>query len=157
LLAADTQGRFALPPDDSVTLIIAAHPSGYAEASPSVLAAESVLRLQRWGRLEGKYVTNGKPAAGRSLLFACKHGDFRTVSSDSAAYEVKTDESGAFTFPQVPPGSHKLVELVPHTEPSGAMAWSHAPLTAVTVRAAETTTITVGGTNNPPASDIAFE
>lgn len=144
LLATDAQGRFAFPPDEAVTLIIAAHPAGYAEVPPATLTAEPVIRLQPWGRLEGKYLAGGEPASGRSLLFACQQGDRRTVSSDFTAYQVKTDDAGQFAFPQVPPGTHKLVELVPETSQPGRKAWSHVPLTDVGIRPGETTTITVG-------------
>lgn len=148
LLATDARGRFVLPPDDAVTLVIVAHASGYAEVLPTALTAEPTLYLQPWGRIEGKYVVGGDPAAGRSVLFTCKDGDFNTISSDFMAYQVKTDEAGRFVFAQVPPGMHKLVELVPVTVNPGGMGWTHSPLTNVEIRPGETTTIIVGSTNS---------
>ena len=69
------------------------------------------------------------------------------MSSDFTAYQVETDAAGRFVFAQVPPGQHKLVELVPQSATLGLQSWVHQPLTGVEVRPGETTTVTVGGAN----------
>lgn len=150
LLTTDGQGQFRLPPDDAVTRVIAAHPGGFAETTPAVLVAEPVIRLQAWGRLEGTYLSRGQPAADRELLFQYGQGDFTTVSSDSRAYQVRTDRDGRFVFPQVPPGQHRLVRLVPEKGLPGMSSgtvWSHQPLLEVDIRPGDTTTVTIGGTS----------
>ena len=150
LLTTDGQGQFRLPPDDAVARVIAAHPGGFAETTPAVLAAEPVIRLQAWGRLEGTYLSRGQPAADRELLFQYGQGDFTTVSSDSRAYQVRTDRDGRFVFPQVPPGQHRLVRLVPEKGLPGMSSgtvWSHQPLLQVDIRPGDTTTVTIGGTS----------
>lgn len=150
LLTTDGQGQFRLPPDAAVARVIAAHPGGFAETTPAVLAAEPVIRLQAWGRLEGTYLSRGQPAADRELLFQYGQGDFTTVSSDSRAYRVKTDRDGRFVFPQVPPGQHRLVRLVPEKGLPGMSSgtvWSHQPLLEVDIHPGDTTTVTIGGTS----------
>jgi len=145
LLAADEYGRFTLTPDVSVLKIIAAHPEGYAEATLAELANQPTLVLQPWGRFEGAFLSAGVAASGRTLLFQYGIGDYQTISSDGARYQVKTDAAGRFAFSQVPPGKHKVVELVQeHGQPG---VWSHHPLRDVEIRPGETTTLTIDRDN----------
>ena len=147
VLTTDARGNFTLSPDDEVSLVIAAAPAGYAEATPAALVAEPTMRLQPWGRIEGTFLSNGQPAAKRAVYFQHGQGDFRTVSTDFTAYQVETDANGRFVFAQVPPGQHKLMELVPEPGTAGSKSWSHQPLVEVEVRPGETATVTVGGAN----------
>jgi hypothetical protein len=147
LLFTDGQGRFKLMPDDSVTRVIAASADGYAEATPTTLATEPVMVLQPWGRLEGTLLVQGQVGTNRTLMFQL--GTLRSsgVSTDFTAYQVKTDSAGHFAFAQVPPGSHKLVQLieVPGTPSPNGMVWMHQPLTDVEIHPSETTTVNVNG------------
>jgi hypothetical protein len=142
LLTADSHGRFSLPADDSVKRIIVAHPEGYGEATPAQLAVQPTLTLQPWGRLEGTFLSSGKPAVGRLVMFQLGEGDFDGVFTDFQAYQKKTDADGKFAFPQVPPGNHSLVEMVP--VPGATAAWTHEPLLDVGIHPGETTTVSLG-------------
>jgi protocatechuate 3,4-dioxygenase beta subunit len=147
LLLTDSQGRFSLAPDESITRVIAANAQGYAEASPSALAAEPSLILQPWGRLEGTYLSGGEGVADRELLFQPGQGALDTVSYDFTAYRVKTDHEGRFAFSKVPPGKHRLVRVITDKN-SGTSSWSNEhPLMEVVVRPGETTAVTIGGSN----------
>jgi protocatechuate 3,4-dioxygenase beta subunit len=147
LLLTDSQGRFNLAPDESITRVIAANAQGFGEASPSALAAEPTLILQPWGRLEGTYLSGGEGAANCELLFQYGQGAFDTVSSDFTAYQVKTDSEGRFAFSKVPPGKHRLVRVITDKE-SGTSSWSSDhPLSEVVIRSGETTVVTIGGSN----------
>lgn len=140
LLLTDSQGQFSLPPDESITRVIAANAQGYAEASPSALAAEPTLILQPWGRLEGTYLSGGEGVADRELLLQSGQGALDTVSYDFTAYRVKTDREGRFAFSKVPPGKHRLI--------SGTSSWSNDhPLMEVEIRPGETTAVTISGSN----------
>jgi hypothetical protein len=171
LLTADSQGRISLPPDDSVKRIIVAHPEGYGEATPVQLATQPTLTLQAWGRLEGTFLSSGKPAAGRSVMFQLGSGEHEGVWCDFQVYQKKTDADGKFVFVQVPPGHHSLVEMVPapgtgdlsqqaflnltaSQKRDGSMAsppvasawtvWTHQPLVDLEIHPGETTTVTLG-------------
>jgi RNA polymerase sigma factor (sigma-70 family) len=143
LLLTDEHGQFKMPPDPLLTRVIAANAEGYAEGTPAALASSPTLQLQPWGRLEGTFLSNGQGAAGRTLLFQYGAGDFNTVSSEFDAYQVKTDGAGRFAFPQVPPGKHTLVQLVPTQVNPGGMGWMHKRLQDVEIRSGETTTVTI--------------
>jgi hypothetical protein len=103
----DERGRFVLPPDDSIKRIIAAGPDGYADATPAELAASPAMHLQPWGRIEGTYLSNGKPAAGRAMsIYSVTTSETTFFCSD---FLVETDASGHFVFPRVPSGQIRLM------------------------------------------------
>lgn len=149
LLTTDGQGQFRLPPDDAVARVIAAHTGGFAETTPAVLAAEPVIRLQAWGRLEGTYLSRGQPAAGQVLRLRYGLEDLHMVELDPSVFQVTTDRDGHFVFPQVPPGWHQLERGV---EVSGSLAevegkvWTTHLLDDVEILPGNTTTVTIGGT-----------
>jgi len=144
LLVSDKDGQFKLPADDSVTRVVATHAEGIADVSRADLATDPVVRLQPWGRLEGTYVSGGKAVGGRELFFEYGQDGQVAISSGFDAYRIKTDESGHFAFPQVPPGKHRLMRRIEHKYGSQT-AWSHQPLEEVEIRPGETTQVTVGG------------
>ena len=105
VLLTDERGRFVLPPDDSITRVVAACPDGYVEATPAALVAEPILRLQPWGRIEGSFFSAGQPAAGRVLALGFQKPWEPTMISATTA---ETDAGGRFVFPKVPPGEFIL-------------------------------------------------
>jgi hypothetical protein len=147
LLLTDSQGRFTLKPDDSVSGVIAAGAEGYAEATQAALAGEPVMVLQPWGRLEGTLLAQGRPGANCALSFQLGTGELIGASADFTAYQVKTDATGHFAFPKVPSGKHRLAQLieVQATPSATGKAWADQPLTNVDIRPGETTTLTVDG------------
>ena len=144
----DDQGQFALPPDSTVTRVVAACPQGYAEAAPSDLATNPIINLLPWGRLEGTYTTNGQPYAGCSLMFKYISGSMNTINCDFFAFQAKTDNAGHFVFAQVPPGNFQVMLMENfHTDGKGSSGWSDGPAQAVTINPGTTTTIAIDNTN----------
>ena len=132
--------NFRLPPDESIRRVIAVGSEGYGEADVTELAANPILHMQRWGRIEGTDPSGGEPAEGRSMLL----GDVSAeVRFNFQAFQVKTDADGQFAFPRVPTGKWKLVYLQPQMN-DGRTVWSHQTLQDVEVRAGETTTVLIG-------------
>jgi RNA polymerase sigma factor (sigma-70 family) len=145
MLRADADGHFRLLAEPAVTQVIAANPSGYAEANPAALAKNPVLVLQPWGKLEGSYLSGKEPAAGRDLFLQFAQQDPTSISFDFS-FKVTTDSQGHFLFPQVPPGKLKIVRLI-HVLPNGFSQQPQQPLPDgdVEIRPGETTTKTIGG------------
>lgn len=144
ILLTDKQGEFGLPPDSTITTVIAAVPQGYAEATPAQLQADPVMNLLPWGRLEGTYLVNGQPATSKTLsIWYSSEVGFDSISCDGMAFKTKTDSEGRFAFAKVPAGNHEVTLIVGDMN-SG---WSESPLQKVTVVAGETTTITIGSSN----------
>jgi hypothetical protein len=147
LAMTDTAGQFRLPPDSTISRVVVAQASGYAEASLAALASDPTIRLEPWGRVEGIYEVGGQPAAGRDLLFGFGNSDVMALRTSYEAYRVKTDQAGRFVFEQVPAGKNKVFKLVPVEEANGGMKGStmHVPISDVEVRPGETTSVSIGG------------
>jgi hypothetical protein len=156
LLLTDSQGRFSLKPDDSVTSVIAAGAAGYAETTRAALDREPVMVLQPWGRLEGTFLVQGRAGTNHALAFHFERSHASGVSTEFTAYQVKTDSAGHFVFAQVPPGKNQLVEVieVPGTPSPNGKVWIDQPLTNVDIRAGETTTITVNHVDKTQAVEL---
>jgi RNA polymerase sigma factor (sigma-70 family) len=137
VFSADDAGRFVLPPDDTVTRVIAASPDGYAESTPAALAAESTMRLQTWGRLEGTLLTGGKPAVGQVLSLG-RSGPGAAMMG--RFFSAETDADGHFAFPKVPPGQISLFQKYSQGEYHEYHPFQVPP---VTVRLGETTTVSL--------------
>ncbi len=131
LLFTDVQGQFKLPSDDTITLVIGACAEGYAEAPPAALAIDPILRLQPWGRIEGTFLTKGRPAADKTLTLQTR-GPIHTLEFDPAGFSAATDAQGRFVFAKVPPGQQVLAQ-------------GSTPLMDVEVQPGQTSTVSVGG------------
>jgi RNA polymerase sigma factor (sigma-70 family) len=141
VFSTDDSGRFVLPPDDTITRVIAACSDGYAEAAPATLADKATMRLQPWGRIDGTFLSDGKPAAGRVLTVGTSSQEGPTVRVLNVYHlNVETDVEGHFSIPKVPPGQLILFQ----EEMQGAFR-GFTPLQnpAVTVRPGETTTVSL--------------
>jgi RNA polymerase sigma factor (sigma-70 family) len=132
--STDDQGRFTLPPNEDGTWVVAAAPEGYAAATAAALTAEPTMRLLPWGRVEGTFVSGGKPAAGSSLSLSSSSPVTETT------YAVEADENGHFTFPKVPPGNLTLSKKIW----IGAHPGRLSGLAEVAIRPGETKTMAVG-------------
>ena len=119
--------------------MIAAGAQGYAEATPAEISENPIIRLQPWGRLEGTWLSGGKPASGRELFFQFGSAGTDAVGSDFQAYDIETDGNGRFTFPKVPPGLHKLARRIP----LDAHSWTEDIIRDLAIRPGKTTTVTL--------------
>jgi RNA polymerase sigma factor (sigma-70 family) len=144
VIMTDSQGHFALKPDDSVTGVVAANADGYAEATVAALASDPVIVLQPWGKLEGTVLLQKGPTTNCTL--ALQFGAVRRdgVSAEFGADEAQTDTAGHFLFAQVPPGTHRLVQRDQVSGPNGGGVASRL-LTNVFIQSGEKTSVTVNG------------
>ena len=143
LLRTDDKGRFHVPPDDTISRVIVAHPDGYAEATVGALATERTMVLKPWARLEGSYTSGGNPADGRTLQVDFQYQDYASIALDFMAFRTDTDRQGQFVFPQIPPGQFKL-DLLTASKVGDTTSWSHTTLVSFEAVAGETKTITLG-------------
>lgn len=147
LLRTDDAGHFTLPSDDSISRVIVASPSGYAETTPADLRNSPTITLQPWGRIEATCFSGGQPVAGREYLFGLADStddDDNAFSVDFTAFRVTSDEQGKFTMPMVPPGKHSLVRLIPESMGPNQKGWMHGDKTEVDIQPGATTTVTLG-------------
>jgi protocatechuate 3,4-dioxygenase beta subunit len=112
LLVADARGQFQLPPDDTILHVIAAHPLGIGESTPAELKDEPTIRLLPWGRIEGTFEVDGKPAAEQELMLQRGVAELVGAYRNFRNYSVTTSPDGRFVFEAAPPGRHRLVRLI---------------------------------------------
>jgi hypothetical protein len=146
LLRTDDAGHFTLPSDDTISRVIVASPSGYAETTPADLKNSPTITLQSWGRIEGTCFSGGQPVAGREYLFGLNDStdDDNSFSADFTVFRVTSDEQGKFTMPMVPPGKHSLVRLIPQSMGANQKSWMHGDKTEVDIQPGATATVTLG-------------
>ncbi|HEX4263364.1 MAG TPA: sigma-70 family RNA polymerase sigma factor [Verrucomicrobiae bacterium] len=151
VVKTDNQGQFQLPPDSTLTRVVAAGSEGFAEATAAELVNQPVIHLQPWGVLQGVYVSNGQPVPDCPLLFEYGGDQYDAISCDFLAFQTKTGSKGEFVFPQVPPGNHQIALLVPEND-MGRQVWMHRPLQNVTIQSGKNAILTIGSSNSMTAS-----
>ncbi len=147
VVTTDAAGQFRLPTDETVTMIVAAHPQGFARTTRAALQAEPVLRLQAWARVEGRAWSRGKPATAKEFTLSWPQDEVPPrVRFDFESYRVVSDGRGEFEFDKVPPGELLLVELVPFEmpPPQRGTGWSVKPLETITANPGQTSYVETG-------------
>jgi RNA polymerase sigma factor (sigma-70 family) len=153
LLRADKNGAFTLSADPAVTRVIATSADGYAEATPAELAANPVLRLQPWGRLDATIFSGGKPANGREYGLQNASG-----STDTVAFEMSrftTDAQGKLVIEKLPPGKYGLGKIVTH-ESAGMTSWGVGNKTEFEIVSGKTATLNLGAFNSTVTAHLQW-
>lgn len=147
LLRTDGAGRVQFTPDESVTHIVVAHPSGYAELPASAVSAnENIqLQLQPWGRIEGTYKSSKSPVRPAYFKLEFETLDRAAIAPDFTAFRVQCDEQGRFQFPKVPPGRLLVTRLLKREIREGGTSWMPTDATTIEVQPGETASVTLGG------------
>jgi hypothetical protein len=139
LQKTDERGQVLLSMDPEIRAVVFANPVGYLEAELAELVDGTVVRLKPWGRIEGTLPPLAGRKSGVHLEFdSRRESDLRTIMF--AGYDTNPSETGQFSFALVPPGRHRLVELVPEAGPQ-PRSWRHARNIEVEVRPGETNTV----------------
>ncbi len=156
LLRTDKQGAFTLQPDPAITRVIVAEAGGYAEATPTELEANPVMRLQPWGRLEVTCYSGGKPVNGREYGLHFEDGSKDAIDFDFMGSRFTTDVMGKFVIEKLPPGKHALMRLIPFKSSDGGGGWMHGNQTAFEIRSGETTPLDLGFSNCTVKAHLAW-
>jgi hypothetical protein len=151
MVTTDAAGRFeiASPPEDGT--VVAADGVTYGTASVAEVKAAGVVKLQRFGRIEGVMLQGVSPAAGQEVLLTSPPGMGMYFDFDSS--KQTSDAQGRFTFENVPAGTVSIVRLVRNSSRS----WMHSHRKDVTVTAGETTAVVLGGTDATLQGRARFE
>jgi RNA polymerase sigma factor (sigma-70 family) len=140
LQRADDQGHVQFP-EDGVHHLIAANSAGYAEVDLAALPGD-IIRLEPWGRVEGTLpVAEGQPSPHEVLFEFKGDGGAEGIMADFfSGYRLQAGKDGKFVFPLVPPGRHRIVELIPdNLEPDAPVhSFGHGQGADVEVRPGET-------------------
>ena len=146
----DGTGRFSVNPAIDPQGLIIVHDRGYAEVSLAQLAASGTVRLQAWGRLEGKLMLESRPGANEQVAarnYVRRYSDAgRGFNFLSWRREATTDAEGRFSFEKVPPGQ---CEVFRQEKVSHSRFASHE--TRASIKAGAVAEVVLGGAGRPLA------
>ncbi len=145
IIETDERGsfRFEEEPNDGFSLL-AAHEAGFALIGSEQFAQDRVIRLQRWGRIEGQVAPGREPLEGKIWMGGLPNSTW-FEHRRNYRYEAICDSEGRFTFDRVPPGWFEVGYLVRN----GDFTSSLTSRTPVVVEAGATATVTLGGEGRP--------
>jgi hypothetical protein len=103
----DETGRFSFAPDPDAHTVVAAHALGFGRAHLAGTNRLLEIRLQPWGRVEGRLQLRGESNAGREVTLYDGSVSFYR-GPIALSYYAKTDDKGNFVFEKVPPGDFDL-------------------------------------------------
>lgn len=109
LTHTDAQGRFAFPAVRFPHTVFAASPDGFGRARVRA-GHDCTVLMQPWGRIEGRVILDGKPAA-HQVVYLASLGiprRYRTLHPDLKSFRAQTDSQGQFAMETVPPGAYCL-------------------------------------------------
>lgn len=158
LVTTDAAGRFSFPLLEEPFLLIAVHDQGYGELTHKEFAESKQIKLQAWGRLEGKVVVGDKADAGREVSFQLKRPERPRMGMPvwNYGYQTKTDDDGRFQFERVIPGPGSLSRVVVTKMDRSEQ---HTPCwqTPVEIKEGKTTETIIGGTGRPVLGRIVLD
>ncbi len=145
-LETDSRGVFSLPPDDSLTQVAAINANGVAIASVGELRRRPVLRLQPFGRLEGRWAVGNQPVSGRKVNLSASVLDKAPLGlvgpgggGAGVGWSATTDAQGRFSISRLPAQKYQL------WSDEGWQSGRSVHLAEVEVRPGETSTLVLGG------------
>jgi len=152
-IKSGSDGRFSFAPETEQYLLVTLHDSGYGQATREELTASGEIRMQSWGRIEGKLVRDGKPVAS----YKVRMDPIDVYNSDkprlSSEYFTSTDENGAFVFDRVCPG---LVSLGPELGPWEEYKLTSAEVVPLVIQPGETVKLSLGAGGRPVVGKVVL-
>ena len=110
LLHSDGTGRFSVPTESSVSVIVAVHERGFAQLAFPEFAKAKVLTLEAWASVKGQVLWGGEvPGAGQKLYLG-RAWDGKQPQGDlvHCSADVIADEAGKFEIAFLPPAKYQV-------------------------------------------------
>jgi peroxiredoxin len=139
IVETDAEGLFDFSDWPEDFYLVAAHDKGFAWVTKEQFDSSSEIRLQSWGRIEGRLYI-GRDSGADEKVALMKH-----TSKVRYDYETRTDAKGDFAFEKVPPG---WLEIGYMTR-MGRSSWSYTCRTPLQIKPGLTFRLPLGGTGRP--------
>lgn len=154
-LKLDAAGRFAVSDSLDPSFYLALSENGFVFVSEKELRRTRSLRLQKWGRIEGRLRIENRIGANEEV-FLWHPGRFTGSRRPGSPvrlqrnYRANTDNQGRFVFEKVPPGVYSIVRRVIGSKAPGMRLSGFDPplgrrLTTVKLNAGENKRVKLGG------------
>ncbi len=148
----DKEGHFSFPPDLDDYAVVVSDEAGFAMVKVETLSTNAEVRLQPWSRIEGNLKIGAQPGANQTIRLADAFNSYawypRLLPPYSIVTDAKTDSSGHFVFPRVPPVDVKAF-YSPSIHRGGAALNSITEITNITLEPGESRAVTIGGQGRP--------
>ena len=118
------------------------HEKGFAEVGTNELSTDLIVKLQPWGRIEGKVWEYNKPLTNQEVWASAASASW--PESLRTVFRTNSDDQGRFAFEFVPPGKYSICRMIPMGH--GA---SPGPREVVRVEPGATSSLKVGGQGRP--------
>lgn len=112
----DAEGRFTLPSEIEPAALLVVHESGVRELAYDAWRKAPDMRLQDWGRIEGRVLWKDKPGADEPVSLTVHRDDYGYPGMVGQHSRTKTDREGRFAFERVLPGHVQLSRPIKATE-----------------------------------------
>ncbi len=137
---AAVDGRFQLPGVPGDPPVVFTHANGFLETTLAEIKRNPAVRLQPWGRVEGRLTPSGQLNEGVSISLSTLQ--WTPAIGFHLSYSTRPAPDGAFVFTNVPSGDYKIYRWLSHRR-QGTITESHQmPLM---VKPGETVRIEYGG------------
>ena len=145
IVKTDAQGRFRFegPEPDDYSVVVA-HDTGFARIGSNAFADGHQIRLQAWGRIEGRLAEERQALENKIWMSSLPNATWFNHQC-RFRYETQCDTSGHFAFERVPAGRYEVGYLAK----AGDFSSSITSRTPVEVEAGRTTQMKLGGEGRP--------
>jgi beta-lactamase regulating signal transducer with metallopeptidase domain len=144
----DAEGRFQLPTEPEAAAVLIVHDSGVRELAYNEAFQKSPeIKLQGWGRIEGRVLWKDKPGADVPLNFSIHRDEYGYPGMVASYAKTQSDAEGRFVLDKVLPGLVQISRPFPvsPTDPSAGTMYLEGQIQHTQVKAGEPTAVVFGG------------
>jgi len=121
IVQADVDGRFRLPTEtDTAAAVLVLHESGVRELTNTNFQKQTEIKLEHWGRIEGRVLWKDKPGADEPVRLSVHREQNDDPGMVASSVETRTDAEGRFAFDKVPPGHAQISRRVSFAKSDGS-------------------------------------
>ncbi|NLE57427.1 MAG: hypothetical protein GX616_03645, partial [Planctomycetes bacterium] len=160
-----SDGRFSFLSQTQPFRVVILHDQGFGELTMEAAAGSPQIKLQPWGRVEGRLQIGNKPGSKEKIILRSEYQDPRNPDLRIChEYTDQSDDDGRFVLGRVAPRPGFVGREVQYIKEKSCMIFfDHA--VPVEVTPGETTKVTVGGSGRtvtgrlavPPGKSVDFD
>jgi beta-lactamase regulating signal transducer with metallopeptidase domain len=146
-VTTDAAGRFQLPTEPEAAAVLIVHDSGVRELAFEELQKSPAVKLQGWGRIEGRVLWKDMAGAGEPISLSVHRDDYGYPGMVASYAKVQSNAGGRFALEKVLPGLVQLSRSIPvsPTDPNAGSMNFPGLVQHVQVKAGDPTAVVFGG------------
>jgi hypothetical protein len=143
----DADGRFQLPTEPEAAAVLIVHDSGVRELAYEDFQKSPEVKLQGWGRIEGRVLWKDEPGDSVPLNFSVHRDEYGYPGMVASYAKTQSDAEGRFVLDKLLPGLTQISRPFPVSkdDPSAGTMYLEGQIQHVQVKAGEPTAVVFGG------------